>query len=168
MSSLNDIRTYQGMIRIRKHHLDDELEMQAELLHKISDCTVRAKSDAMAAKDELDRIEGSIYSDAKQEHPKATVPELQGITMRNPARRESWKKYQQARQDQEEWEGLHEAWKSRGFALRALVDLRLASYYTSDSPSSSEHNDGRRALNEARRAAQERQGGTVRRRTLTD
>lgn len=169
MDSRQDIRTYQGLIRIRKHHLDDELEIQAELLHQISDCTVAAKSRALVAKDELDRIEGNLYSDAKQDNPKATVPELHGITMRDPSRREAWGKYQAARHEQEAWEGLHEAWKSRGFALRALVDLRLASYYTSDSSSMTSkdqaYNEARKALNEARKAAQEKQGSTRRRLT---
>lgn len=148
---MDTLQDYRSRLRIEKHQLDDELEVQAELLHRISEKVVSAKSRALAAKDELDRLEGEIYSDAKQDSPKATVPELQGITMRDDRRMDKWRRYQVARESQESWESLHEAWKSRGFALRALVDLRLASYYTSDSSAA----DGRKALNEARQAAKQ-------------
>ena len=154
--SRNDIQQYRSLLRIQKHRLDDELEMQAELLQQISECVVIAKSDALYAKDQLDRLEGQLYSDAKLDYPKATVPELHGITMKDSDRIAAWQKYQKARHTQEDWEGLHEAWKSRGFALRALVDLRLANYYTSDSSGSeSDYDRGRKALSEARRAARE-------------
>lgn len=169
MSALDKIETYQRMMRIQKHRLDDELEIQAELLHKISECVVLAKSRAISAKDELDRLEGEIYSDAKEDNPKATVPELQGITLRDADRIKLWQKYQIARHDQEAWEGLHEAWKSRGFAIRSLVDLRLASYYTTESRGD-EHEAGRKALAAARstEAAKDDVRSTTRRRALTD
>lgn len=154
-----DLSTIRARLRIAKHSLDDELEMQAELLHQISEAVVRAKSKAIALKDDLDRLEGDIYSDAKQHYPKATVPELQGITLRDPERIDAFRLYHAARDEQESWEGLHEAWKSRGFALRALVDLRLANYYTSDSGG---HKEGREALTRARREQQ----GTDRRRKV--
>jgi len=158
ISTLDD---YRRRLRIEKHQLDDELELQAELLHSISEHVVSAKSRALHAKDHLERTEGDIYSDAKQDNPKATVPELQGITLRDPDRIKAFDLYQRARESQESWEGLHEAWRSRGFALRALVDLRLASYYTSDSSAA----DGRKALNQARQAAQQH-SSTPRRRSV--
>lgn len=142
------LREFAELLRIDRHRLDDELELQAELLHRISEEVVKAKSKAVELKDLLDRLEGDIYSDAKQHYPKATVPELQGITLREPQRIAAFRNYHAARSNQESWEGLHDAWKSRGFALRGLIDLRLANYYTSDSGS---HKEGREALARARR-----------------
>lgn len=168
--ALDDIKTYQKMLAIQKHRLDDELEMQGEILHRISEQVVKAKSRALAAKDELDRIEGKIYSESKEDSPKATVPELQGLTLRDPERITVWNKYQLARHEQEDWEGLHEAWRSRGFALRALVDLRLANYYTSDSGGGEDYTSSREALNAARKTAAEhkQEPAAPRRRTLMD
>ena len=161
---MNDLSTYRGMLRIEKHRLDDELEKQAEYLHRISECVVLAKSEALNAKDELDRLEGQIYSDSKLDYPKATVPELHGITLKDPDRIKLWQKYQAARHKQEDWEGLHDAWKSRGFALRALVDLRLANYYTSDS--GGDYHEGRKVLNAARKIAEHESRRGPRRREL--
>lgn len=165
MAAFDDISTYRSMLRIQKHRLDEELELQAELLHKISEHVVISKSRSLDDKDSLERLEGQIYSDAKEDNPKATVAELNGITQNDADRIAAFKKYQRSRHEQEDWEGLHEAWKARGFAIRALVDLSLASYYTSESRGK-DHQEGRKALNAARiTAAQE---GAPRRRTLMD
>lgn len=150
-ASLETIEAYRNRMRIEKHRLDDELEIQAELLHRIFEKVVSASSAAMEAKDVLERIEGDVYFEAKHVNPKATVPELQGITRTDPARIKAWRMYRDAKAEQESWEGLHEAWKSRGFALRSLVDLRLANYYTSDSDAG----ENRRALNDVRRGLTE-------------
>lgn len=172
-NEMDGLHFYRSKLVIEKHRLDDELEIQAELLQHISERVVKAKSRTLEAKDVMELEEAKLYAEGKEDYPKATVSDLQSIVSRHSDRKAAWIKYQVARHDQELWEGLHEAWKARGFALRALVDLRLANYYTSDSASTREddHEANRGLLHSTRKSEVTRvvpPPAAPRRRTITE
>ena len=158
MGLLDELHAYQKLMTIAKHRLDDELEIQAEIQYKISDCKVQALSAMLSAKDVMERYEGRLYHELKEDGNKLTVPEIQGIVQSDRTRLTHWQTYQDARHTHDQWEGLYESWRSRGFALRALVDLRIANYYTADSVSAKDsrekdYADSRKALARSRNDA---------------
>lgn len=129
---LYTVQAIKLMLRIDKHELDRELEMQGEVLHHITEALASAKTRTLRAKDDLERTEANVVVSNKDGR-KVSVAELKGIALNDSTRKTRFSEFVEARHEQEVWEGLFEAWKERGFALRKLVDLRLANYYTSDS-----------------------------------
>jgi hypothetical protein len=130
---------YRRLLRPDKHRIDDGLEEQASLLDEISDARARANTAANLAKDELARIEAIVGDDLLELHGKLSVDNLKARVIRDSRRRDVFNAYQDAREAAEQWDGLYEAWKSRGFQLRGLADLWMASYFNSDSYTPREH-----------------------------
>lgn len=128
-----DFDTFRRLLPIQKHELDEELALQAEFLQHISHNLVRAKSFAAQAKDALERLEAELHFYHKENSGKMTVAELNGKIICDRRRIIAFEKLQAALGTLSDWEGMYESWKARGFALRSLVDLRLANYYTPES-----------------------------------
>lgn len=133
MSQLADLQTYRKMLYVHRHRLDDELEIQADIMERISAQTVIQNSRALEAKDQLSRIEARLVEDAKDDDPKLSNPMAEARVRRDPERIKAWQVYQAARAEHEAWQGLLDAWKQRGYAIKTLADLYAANYY---SPSS--------------------------------
>lgn len=133
MSQLADIQTYRKMLYVHRHRLDDELEIQADIMERISSQTVIQNSRQLDAKDQLSRIEARLVEDAKEDDPKLSNPMAEARVRRDPERIKAWQAYQAARAEHEAWQGLLDAWKQRGYAIKTLADLYAANYY---SPSS--------------------------------
>jgi hypothetical protein len=128
-----NIKDYRGMLMISKHRLDDELEIQAEIQDRIATQKALANTKQLEAKDLLMRKEGRLAEDLRDDEPKLTVGAINAKVARDPERMKAWDHYQAMRAEHEAWEGLHEAWKSRGYNLKAMADLWQAGYWTSDS-----------------------------------
>ena len=150
------LREFQQLLPIRKHRLDDELEMQGEILYRIGEHRARANKAMLEAKSELAFIEAEISAKARNRMQKVTVGELAGITLMDPQHRSANSEYLAMCERYDRWDALYEAWRSRGFALKTLGELYISSYYTSDSIGSKrekqeqEHSNNRRAIAAAR------------------
>lgn len=160
MRGLESLDTYYNLVPIQKHRLDDELAIQAELMFRITSSKAASSARARDLKDQLERAEAKIYREtALNSVTKMTVPELNGCVARDPERIRRWEAYQAAVVEAEKWEGLVEAWKQRGFALKSLADLYLANYYTVDSAGDGtrritkeeEHTSNRQAISDSRK-----------------
>lgn len=178
MSTLND---YRNMLRINRHRLDDELEIQAEVMDRISQEVNKLNSQMLSAKEELLRVEARLMTEIAEDAPsKMTVAQIEAAVRRHKDRRDAWIKYDTARYSFDEWEALRDAWKQRGFSIKTLADLYTSHYFTisdhqardrSDrdqdriSRHQKEHLDRRAAMNEARREKTE-EAPAPRRRTL--
>ena len=163
---------YRDLIPIKKHQLDQELEVQADLMLRISDAKVRAASRMHAAKDDLSTVEARVYMRIREGGVKYTADETSSRVQQDDRRYAAWKEFQAARQDYDRWEGLFEAWKQRGFALKVLADLFLGSYYTTISVGAAdkqqrtaEHEHNRKVIARARSAVKT-EGSTTKRRPL--
>ena len=55
------------------------------------------------------------------------------LSKTDPGRAAAWQELQSRRDELEQWRGLHEAWKARGFSIKELVALYVAQYFTVDS-----------------------------------
>lgn len=178
MATLQD---YRNMLRLDRYRLDDELQIQAEVMDRISQEVNKLNSRMLAAKEELLRVEARLMVDiAEDATAKMTVAQLDAAVRRHRDRMAAWSSYDAARYAFDEWEALRDAWKQRGFSIKTLADLYTSQYFTitdhqvrdrSDrdadriSRHQKEHHDRRAAMNEARQTKNE---GTVppRRRTL--
>lgn len=129
------INEFRALLRINKHALDDALEQQPEVMDRISQQVTRAESAMLFLKDELAKVEGKLFSEAKAEDRKLTKDEIDSEIRHNPKRLRAFEDYQTAKAEHDEWSGLLEAWRTRGFSINKLGDLYAANYYTKSSHS---------------------------------
>lgn len=178
---MTTLKDYRSMLRINRHRLDDELEIQAEVMDRISQEVNRLNSQMLSAKEELLRVEARLMTEIAEDAPsKMTVAQMEAAVRRHKDRRDAWVQYDIARYSFDEWEALRDAWKQRGFSIKTLADLYTSHYFTisdhqvrdrSDrdhdriSRHQKEHSDRRAAMNEVRREKTE-ESSAPRRRTL--
>ena len=118
------------MLRVNKHRLEDELELQAEILDRIGQQMTVMNSRAIEAADDLKREESRIFVEFKDA---GNSDKLADVKMRGDAERKAaWIKSQAARSDFEQWQALYDAWKARGYAIKELVSLYSAQYFSKD------------------------------------
>lgn len=120
---------YQAMLRVNKHRLDDELELQAQIMEEISTATTKYNARMLEAKQDLEKVDGKITSELKDDDPKMTVNEIAGKLKRDPERIQAWQKYLNCLSDHSKWAGLQEAWKQKGYSIKTLADLYAAQYF---------------------------------------
>lgn len=127
------IEYYRSRLRADRHQLDDELEDHALLMEQISQACAAANTAALRAKEQLAKVEARLVEDLKAEDSSLTVQRLDGKVKRHPDRREAFDAWMQARQEHEEWLGMQDAWKTRGFTIRNLSELFANQYFALDS-----------------------------------
>lgn len=118
---------------IRKHRLDDELEIQGELHHRIAEEVARLHRSVSECRDRLDRVESGLIRDAKVDNPRQGLESIKLEFGRDASWKSARDAYLVQREEHERWEGLLEAWRQRGYALSKLADLWMASYYAQES-----------------------------------
>lgn len=149
-----------AMLPCNKHRLDDELEIQPDIMERISSRVVVMNSRMLEAKDELARVEARLLEDVKDGESRVTKDQAEAKVKRDPERRKAWERFQAARAEFEEWQGALDAWRAKGFSLTQLCGLYASNYYSVDSVSPRARDrmgkdDERRT--EMRKASHERQ-----------
>lgn len=144
---------YRAMLRVNKHRLDDELEIQPDIMDRISTQVVIHSSKALEAKDELAKLEGRLAEGFRDDDAKLTVGAIDAKVKRDPERVRAWQKYQLARAEHEGWVGLLEAWRQKGYSIKTLADLYAAQYFTLSSTQTSERQRKRDEEQDENRAA---------------
>lgn len=127
---MSTIEQYRSMLRVNKHRMDDELEVQAEVMDRINQSLASAELEASEAKDELARLEARLAAEFKEDDTKLSLDAVAGKVRRDRSRIQAWDRLQARVADHKEWAGLHEAWKARGFAFTTLANLYVAGYFT--------------------------------------
>lgn len=155
MSTLEQYRT---MLYVNKHRLDDELEIQGDIMDRISTEVVIRNTRMIEAKDDLAKTEGRIAEELRDGDVKLTVGMLDAKVKRDPDRARAWQKYQAARADHEAWGCLLDAWKQKGFSIKTLADLYAANYFTLNATQLSERQRNRNEQVDEGRAALRRAG----------
>lgn len=147
------IEQLEPMLRINKHRLDDELELQPQLSHDISESVATANAKMLSLKEDLAKEHATIGLELRSGGEKMTVDAINAEITIDPEYQSISLKYQAAKKDYERWLGMAEAWRARGFALKTLADLYIASYYVIDSAGSeATYRENRRELSKAREA----------------
>lgn len=125
-----DIQTYRSLLTLDKHHLDDALVVQADIMERITREVTHAARHEAESKDHLVRLEGKLYGEGKGDNPKATVGEVSAMVQRDPDRLKAFNLHLTAIELHSEWKGLLESWKQRGYAIKTLADLYGANYFS--------------------------------------
>lgn len=129
---------YRNMLRPNKHRLDDELEMHSEMHEQIGREVTKLAARVRDAEATLKKTEARIADDYREDGEKLSVEAVKAKVLRHRDRQEAWDRLQRAIVDHAEWEGLLDAWKTRGFNIRDLCSLYVASYFTIDTSYSSQ------------------------------
>lgn len=144
------IDQYRAMLRIRKHCLDDELEIQAETQHDISSEVARLRTRALDLENELKLVEARLHADTKDRAEKMTADDIKAAVRRHEDRRKAFARWQDARELLEVWEGLLSSWVTKGYKLADLGGLYASDYFAVRTVSTrrdvSVPDDGARAL----------------------
>lgn len=128
---MSTLEQYRNMLYINKHRLDDELEVQGDIMDRISTQVVRRNTAMLEAKDELAKIEGRLAEEYRDDSSlKLTAPLIELKVKRHPERTRAWEAYQRARAEHEAWAGLLEAWRQKGYSIKTLADLYAAQYFS--------------------------------------
>lgn len=155
-----------SMLAIDKHRLDDALEVHAQMQDRIAQQLARTTTTANIAKRDLEAEEGRIIGQLKIDDPKLSNTVAEKEVRRNSAYLKAWRLYQEARQEMDEWAGLLDAWKARGYNLKALADLYGMQYFAVDSTRA--RSSVADAVNRYRGEFEHRDGPPRRRRTANE
>ena len=160
------------MLKINRHRLDDELEINSEIADKIGQRVAKLNSWQLEAKRQLEITDAKVIARLKDADPKMTNPIAEKEARSSRDYETAWKAFQTARLEYEEWESIQKAWYQRGFDLKALGDLFGNQYFALDSirgPYPSNMEGLRSKLRQAsERAEPEPETSRPRRRTLVD
>ncbi len=134
-----DLQEFQDKLRIDKHALDDEVEQQPELFGEVAEAAVMAKSQVESLEEQVKLLEASIDFNAREQasndDARITENEIKALVINSDARKEMIIKLLNARHQHRQLEALTVSFRHRSYALRDMVDLFLASYYSSRSAS---------------------------------
>lgn len=141
---MDDLQTFRGMLRVNKNRLDDELEVQAEVMDRISDRVAKLAALVSEAENNLKTTEARLYREFKEDDTKATDKATESAVKRHRDREAAFGLLVERTSTLAQWTGLHAAWKARGFSISSLCDLYTAQYFTKNSHSISNRSDRRR------------------------
>ena len=120
---------YRAMLPVHKHRLDDELEIQAQFMEQISSEAIRQNARLLESKLTLEKVEGRLLAEFKDDDPKMTVQLLDAKVKRDPERTTAWQSYLANVSEHAKWQGLLEAWRQKGYSIKTLADLYSAQYF---------------------------------------
>lgn len=121
------------MLRINRHRLDDELEINSEIADHIGQRVAKLNSFQIELKRQLEITEAKVIARLKESDPKMTNPIAEKEAKNSRDFEQAWKAFQAARAEHEAWESIQKAWYQRGFDLKALGDLFGHQYFALDS-----------------------------------
>jgi hypothetical protein len=127
-----ELREWRSRLRINKHRLDDELEVQAESQETIAQKVQAAEARMMEAKEDLQKTEARLVEDFREggRAAGATKDLAEAKARRHPDRMRAWERFQAASQEHRAWADLLEAWRNKGRDLHALGKLFSDDYYS--------------------------------------
>ena len=120
---------YRAMLPVHKHRLDDELEVQAQIMEQIISETVRQNARMLESKLNLEKVEGRLLAEFKEDDPKMTVQQLDAKVKRDADRNRAWEIYLANISEHGKWQGLQDSWRQKGFSIKTLADLYSAQYF---------------------------------------
>lgn len=109
-------------LRVNKHRLDDELEVQAEIQEDIAQRVSALEAAVADAKDNLAKVEARLNEDFR-DGERITKDAVEAKVRRHPDRNRAWEAHQQALRDHREFSDLLDAWKARAKDIQSLAKL---------------------------------------------
>lgn len=140
------IESYRKLLLVRKHHLDEELEIQAQTMDEISQQVARYNARMLEAKEDLAILEARLADDLREGDLKLTKDQLEGKVRRDRERVKAWGRYQDARSQHEEWSLLLECWRNKGYSIKTMADLYSSDYFAATASSATTRSSERRSV----------------------
>jgi len=119
---------YRSRLKVNKHALDDEIEVQSQYQEEISRELSMANTRLLEAKDTLARTEARVYLDLKGDKVSDTAANNQVRV--DSGRMADWRAWMAAREEHEQWLGMYDAWQRRGYSIKTGADLFTAQYFS--------------------------------------
>jgi len=118
------------LLKIDKLDLDTEIERQPEILDRIIERSVLATSQRDFAKTALDRVGVNLDRAIRKkfQDKKPTESEIRNRITRHPEYQKAEDEYLRLKHEADLWSGHREAFKSRSYALRDLVEIFVSGY----------------------------------------
>lgn len=137
-------------LRIDKHALDEEIELQPVYLDRAHSLWAEAKKKRDLAREEQRRVDGELYEIyakelEKENKKKPTNAQIDAQLNQDEDHIAAREEYKDAQVKADELEGITEAFKQRGFLLRDLVQLHVVNYYDTNSVEHDEQEARQRA-----------------------
>lgn len=123
------------MLRIVKHRLDDELEIQGEIAAAIGREVTRQESRVQAAEDALAEIKATLLLRFRNSEDKFTVGEVDAKIVLDQEFKAAQLTLRNVQRDHREWLAVRESWRQRSYALTNLANLYGTDYFSQQSAS---------------------------------
>lgn len=128
-----DLHAIELSLPINKHRLDDELEIQADIHYRLASKVADLNEKVSISKEDLKICEAGMVKKVTKDDVKLTVKQMDAAVQLSERYQEAANAYRTAQYELEKAQGLLDAWRQKGFALKVLADLSMASYYAVDS-----------------------------------
>jgi len=132
-----DIKELKSLLVIDKAKLDDEVSRQPMLLFEVSEAYVQAAAERDACKEELTSIDANLDGDVRaklsRSEDKVTEAMVKNAVQTHQKHQDAFDTYLTSKTKADELQALKEAFLQRGYMLRDLAQLFLASYYENTS-----------------------------------
>lgn len=152
-----DIAGLEEGLRINKNGLDESLLQQPDLFYRVSKELTLATSRRDAAKQGVADAEAHVELGLHRTREKCTVGEIKAHVAVAPSVRQARKLLADLQYEVNQLSALKEAFAQRSYALKELVALYIANYYSEIDTSAghraadAKYRDNRRKMNEARK-----------------
>lgn len=130
-----ELREIEKRLFVDKHHLDDELEIQAQVQYHISSKVAELAEELSSAKETMKIAEAKLVSEHSAKDAKRTVKQIDSAIQLSDIYQAAAEEVRDIQKELDKAHGLLDAWKQKGFALKALADLSMSNYYAIDSTS---------------------------------
>ena len=131
---MKDLKELEDKLQINQHALDEALREHPDLFYKVASELALAISNRDEAKQNLDELEAEVDIDIRKEAAVSgeKTTETQILSMKKIDKRVKAANdtFLAERMNTGKWTALKEAYESRSYALSKLVDLYLASYFS--------------------------------------
>lgn len=127
------LKQLEAKLQINEHALDEALREHPDLFYKVASELALAISNRDEAKQDLDETEAQVDIHIRsQQIEKTTEGNILSLKKIGPKVKAANDKLLEEKYNAAKWTALKEAYESRSYALSKLVDLYLASYYSSE------------------------------------
>jgi len=155
----DNIQRLETGLQIDEHALDEALQYQPDLFYRVSARLSHLISERDYAKQELEEIEAEVSVrlrlEAEKEKTKLSVAECEALKTIDSEVVKASRKMLDLQRMVGQYSALKEAFNQRSYALKDLVALHIANYYSDSAQSNQQrkerYEEDRRALKEARR-----------------
>jgi len=148
-----DIDKLKQLLAINKNSLDDEISRQPMLFYEVAEACVAAAAERDARKEDLATIDAELDGLSRtllsRREEKVTEAMVKNTIQTNAKHEAAFNAYMQAKTESDLLSAMKDAFGQRGYMLRDMAQLYVASYFEQSSVQGNNNTD--KVVYEARR-----------------